>query len=122
MSIMYAAGMMGGRDAVQDTASHGTETTEQQASVEDVYGKAVNRFELTDQLGRKFRSEEMLGKIWVASIFFADCPGFCPQQNRQMQLIQNEFGDLGVECVSITCDPEKDTPPRLLSYSSKFDA
>lgn len=122
MSIMYAAGMMGGRDAVQDAASHGTESADEQESSKNVHGQAVNSFELTDQLGREFRSDEMLGKIWVASIFFADCPGFCPQQNRQMQLIQNEFGDLGVVCVSITCDPEKDTPRRLLDYSSRFDA
>jgi len=79
-------------------------------------------FELTDQAGQKFDSHSLEGKVWVGSIFFADCPSTCRVQNQRVAELQQKFADRGVEFVSITCDPTHDTPQRLAEYSQLFNA
>ncbi|HEY6565018.1 MAG TPA: SCO family protein, partial [Pirellulaceae bacterium] len=70
---------------------------------------ALAEFQLTDQEGNAFHSKSLDGKIWVGSIFFADCPSVCRTQNQRIAELQSEFGAQGVELVSITCDPKHDT-------------
>lgn len=82
----------------------------------------VGEFEFTNQKGKKFSSTSLQGKIWVGSIFYATCPGTCRIQNTRVAELQNEFGEKGVEFVSITCDPDKDTPSALNDYSKMFGA
>ena len=99
-----------------DPHPSGTETRGQHRSIPS------QPFELTDQSGKTFNSESLAGKVWVGSIFFADCPSTCRVQNNRVAELQREFGDQGVEFVSITCDPANDTPARLAEYSRLFGA
>jgi cytochrome oxidase Cu insertion factor (SCO1/SenC/PrrC family) len=85
-------------------------------------GMLLEEFRLTDQQGREFDSRSLDGKVWVGSVFFADCPSVCRAQNQRISELQHEFAELGVEFVSITCDPENDTPRRLADYSLIFNA
>ena len=84
--------------------------------------EVVSEFEFTNQKGKKFSSASLDGKIWVGSIFYATCPGTCRIQNTRVAELQKDFGDRGVEFVSITCDPDKDTPSALNDYSKMFGA
>src|SRR5688500_15192722 len=70
----------------------------------------LTRYELTERSGRKFRSEELQGKVHVVNFFFAKCPTFCRVQTAAVQALHNEFAAKGVVFLSITCDPENDTP------------
>lgn len=79
-------------------------------------------FQLTDQDGKVFESSSLQGKVWVGSVFFSSCPSTCRAQNQQVAKLQRKFGDRGVQFVSITCDPDKDTPKTLKSYASLFGA
>ena len=79
-------------------------------------------FTLTDQTHKPFDSQQLKGKVWVGSIFFATCPSTCRMQNQQVQKLQHEFKDQGLQLVSITCDPEVDTPEKLLQYARLFNA
>lgn len=79
-------------------------------------------FELTERSGKIVSSEELDGRVYVTNFFFSSCPGTCLQQNKKVQEIQREFGKQGVQFVSITCDPEIDTPTRLREYASKLEA
>lgn len=79
-------------------------------------------FVLTERSGKKFRSKDLRGKVWVASFFFASCPMSCTKQNMKVQELQEEFGPKGVTFVSITCDPETDTPLVLAEYADRFGA
>ncbi len=79
-------------------------------------------FVLTDQDGKSFSSESLKGKIWIGSIFYSSCPGTCRSQNLQVARLQKDYAGKGVEFVSITCDPDKDTPQTLSDYSSLFNA
>ncbi|MDT7808438.1 MAG: hypothetical protein QOJ70_2251 [Acidobacteriota bacterium] len=83
--------------------------------------------ELLDQDGRKVRfySDVLKGKTVVINAFFTTCTSVCPPMNRNMEKIQEALGDrLGkdVFLVSISVDPETDTPPRLKEYAQKFHA
>jgi len=80
----------------------------------------VHDFLLTDRSGGQWSSEQMVGKVWVASFFFASCPNSCQQQNQTIQALHRDFAAKGVTFLSITCDPSRDTPERLREYAMKF--
>jgi cytochrome oxidase Cu insertion factor (SCO1/SenC/PrrC family) len=79
-------------------------------------------FTFTDQLGRPFRSGTLDGKVWVGSFFFSRCPQICRVQNQQIAKLQEQFADKGLELVSITCEPDYDSPHRLAAYARLFNA
>jgi len=84
---------------------------------------AVPGFTLTDQDGSSFSSEATLaGRVWVADFFFTTCPGPCPRMSSQMHQVQTALAAQGVRMVSMTVDPEHDTPPVLTEYAKHFDA
>jgi protein SCO1/2 len=83
--------------------------------------------ELTTQDGKqvRFYSDVLKDKVVVINCFFATCQGSCLPMNRTFEKIQTLLGDrLGkdVVLVSITVDPEMDTPARLKEYAEKFNA
>ena len=83
--------------------------------------------ELTNQDGKKVRfySDILKGKTVVVNAFFTSCTSVCPPMNRNMEKIQEALGDRvgrDVFLVSITVDPEVDTPARLKDYAKKFHA
>lgn len=85
-------------------------------------GEPIEHFTLTERSGQAFDSESLEGKVWVANFFFSTCPASCRKQNTRMAELQREFGPQGVKFVSITCDPETDTPETLAGYARSFNA
>jgi len=84
---------------------------------------AVPEFALTDQTGSDFASAStMAGRVWVADFFFTTCPGPCPRMSSQMHQVQTALAGQGVRLVSMTVDPEHDTPPVLAEYAKHFEA
>jgi len=79
-------------------------------------------FTLTDQLGREFSSEALAGKVWLGAVFFANCPGPCFRENQAIADILREIDDSDFVAVSLTCDPENDTPEALRRYADRFSA
>ena len=88
-----------------------------------VYG-VVSDFNLTDQSGAPFSSVSTLqDKVWVAAFIYTNCPGPCPRMSSQLRQVQKEFSGLdGIRFVSITVDPERDTPAVLTEYAKHFEA
>jgi protein SCO1 len=76
-------------------------------------------FQLTDQHGRPFGSQELAGRVWVASFVFTRCETVCPAITRQMARIQDRTRNLepALHLVSFSVDPEYDTPERLAAYA-----
>ena len=90
-------------------------------------GKYFSDVELINQDGQKVRfySDVLKGKTVVVNAFFTTCTGVCPPMNRSFEKIQQAFGDRvgkDVFLVSITVDPQTDTPTRLKEYASKYNA
>jgi protein SCO1 len=87
-----------------------------------VYG-SVPDFTLIDQNGRPLRKTDLAGKIWVANFIFANCPDECPLMTAEMAKLQADLADvLELRLVSITVDPEHDTPAVLFQYAERFRA
>jgi cytochrome oxidase Cu insertion factor (SCO1/SenC/PrrC family) len=82
----------------------------------------LSEFTLTDQSGRPFDSNSLRGKVWVASFFFTNCPAVCWRLNQALAAIQQTNPQSNVRYVSITCDPENDTPEALTKYAQHFHA
>jgi protein SCO1 len=87
-----------------------------------VFG-AIQPFTLTNQLGETVTLETLKGKVWVADIIFARCPGPCPKMTQEMAELQNAFKtNQPLRFVTLTTDPENDTVSTLKQYSDKFSA
>lgn len=73
----------------------------------------------------RFYSDLIQGKSVVISVFFTSCVGVCPVLSQKVAAIQRMLGDrLGkeVNLISISVDPETDTPQRLKAYAERFKA
>jgi protein SCO1/2 len=82
---------------------------------------------LLDQNGKQQRlySDLLQGKIVIINSFFATCKDSCPVMARNFARIQESLGDrMGrdVFLLSITVDPETDTPERLKAYAKQMKA
>ena len=85
-------------------------------------GPPLTDFELTERSGKPFRSADMKGKVWVASYFFATCPGSCIRLNQNIKFMHNLPELKDVTWLSITCDPDNDTIEELQKYAKVWDA
>jgi len=83
---------------------------------------AATPFVLTDQTGRAFSSDALAGRVWLGSIFFSNCPGPCFRENQAIAEILREIADPDLVAVSLTCDPDTDTPEVLRRYADRFEA
>ncbi len=86
----------------------------------------VPAFSLIDQEGHPFDSSELAGKTWVVDFVFTSCPEACPKLSAEMARLQtwlqNRGKDAEIHLLSITVDPEHDTPERLKAYAAGFHA
>jgi protein SCO1/2 len=106
------------KSPAQPGASHGSPAGEM-SSVDAEPGPMIKEFELTERTGQPFKSEELKGDVWVASFFFSHCDGPCWQLNQSLRGVQHAIKDPDFRLVSITCDPEQDTPEVLQKYADR---
>lgn len=83
---------------------------------------SVPAFELTDQDGANFGSEQLRGRVWVASFLFTSCTQACPLLASQLANVRGRVAQHGdnVRFVSISVDPEVDTPERLRAFAERY--
>lgn len=81
-------------------------------------------FLLLDQHGNERNVESLRGEPLIASFIFTRCVTACPLLTSQMLNLQNRLGDLKekVKMLSITVDPEYDTPEVLAAYAKERGA
>lgn len=80
-------------------------------------------FTLTNQNGVVITEKDLSGKVWVADIIFTRCAGPCLRMSAQMSKIQaGLLPSSEALLVSLTTDPEFDTPEVLKTYGARFDA
>lgn len=85
------------------------------------YGVSHNTLvTLVDQDGHKFSLKSLAGKTVLLNFVFTQCPGPCPVQTvglrrLQMQLSPGEKDSMHL--VSISVDPDVDTPERLHEFA-----
>ena len=82
-------------------------------------------FELVDQFGQPVNMSQFEGKIVLITFIFTHCPDICPAITYQMKKLSEELGEDYNESVvflSVTVDPDRDTPERLSQFAESNDA
>jgi cytochrome oxidase Cu insertion factor (SCO1/SenC/PrrC family) len=92
------------------------------ANQETLSDGPVAPFTLIDQDGNEFDTSQLDGKVWVASFFFTNCPAICWRMNQALAAWQHTHPESDIHFVSITCDPDNDTPAALKKYAEHFKA
>lgn len=85
---------------------------------------AVPAFSMRDQDGRTISEQSLRGRPSAVTFMFTRCPSICPAVTRAMRGVQQEAVKKGValRLVSITVDPENDSPAVLKEYAHKYGA
>lgn len=79
---------------------------------------------LTDQYGNtfRFRSDIVRDNIVCVVLFYTECQGTCPGTTQMMKRLRaslkDDFASEPLKFVSISLDPENDTPEDLLAYAA----
>lgn len=83
----------------------------------------VADFTLTNQAGKMSTPADFTNRVWLADIIFTRCAGPCPRLTAQMRQVQDALPkDSGAKLVTLTTDPEFDTPAVLEKYGEHFGA
>lgn len=83
---------------------------------------------LTDQDGARLTSEGLRGKVVVYSIGYTGCGAGCAESTELLRELQGRLGevvgpeDVEVRLVTISIDPERDTPEVLRSAAAAIGA
>ena len=82
-------------------------------------------FTLTSQDGKSVALADLRGKVLAVTFIYTGCPDICPLVTQKMVDVQNALGaEFGTKIafVSITLDPEHDTPAVLKDYAQSWGA
>jgi len=82
-------------------------------------------FTLMSQDGARVALADLRGKVAAVTFIYTLCTNTCPVLTPMMSFVQDQLGaDFGAKIafVSITVDPERDTPQVLKEYAQAFGA
>ena len=118
MVLCFAFSLVGAQEAPKQTPDANTESAAKKYFTDIV---------LVNQNGEKMRfySDLLQGKVVIINSFFATCAGVCLPLNRNLEKVQTHLGarmGKDVHIISISVDPEVDTPARLKAYAKKLNA
>jgi protein SCO1/2 len=104
-----------------------TENPAKQSATAAQSAKYFPNLELITQDGVKvrFHDDVLKGKTVLINFLFTSCADVCPPMTANLVRVQRLLGDrLGrdIVMVSISLDPETDTPDALKAYAEKFGA
>lgn len=81
----------------------------------------VPDFSFTTQEGKMLTKADLLGKVWVADFIFTRCAGPCPIMTSRMADLAAKVSKIpSVKLVSISVDPDYDTPEVLAKYAANI--
>jgi len=80
-------------------------------------------FTFTNQLNAMVTPVALSNKVAVVCVIFTRCAGPCPEMTRRMSELQRAIPpDLPVKLLTVTTDPEYDTPEVLKRYAARYNA
>jgi protein SCO1/2 len=85
----------------------------------------IRNFSLTDQSGRVFDLKSTGGKIILVDFAYTTCPDVCPLMTAALRTVQTSLNATErktVYLLTITTDPEIDTPKVLAAYAKRYRA
>jgi cytochrome oxidase Cu insertion factor (SCO1/SenC/PrrC family) len=83
----------------------------------------LSDFALSNQLGQAVSLRDLRGHVWVADIIFTRCAGPCPRLAERTAELQSALrSESSARLVTLTTDPDHDTPAILKRYGERFKA
>lgn len=83
--------------------------------------KQSSVYGFVDQHNKTF-SNVLPGKVTIVNFFFTSCPVVCIKMMKNMKRVNETFaGNSNVSFVSISVDPDHDTPQKMQHYISRMD-
>jgi protein SCO1 len=80
-------------------------------------------FTLTNQDGNVTTLADLTNHVWIADIIFTRCGSSCPTMTHEMRLLQDALPpDSRAKLVSLTTDPDYDSPAILKRYAGHYGA
>ena len=96
---------------------------QQAKSPESLVISQIADFTLTNQAGGTVTLADLRGRVWVADIIFTRCAGPCPRMTQQMKQLEDALPtDCQAKLVTLTTDPDFDSPEVLQKYATRFGA
>ena len=83
---------------------------------------SLPELELKTQEDKKYFRKDFLGHVTLVNFIFTSCPTVCPVLTQKMKELVNEAQNPEFRFVSISVDPENDSPAVLKKYGEKFGA
>jgi protein SCO1/2 len=90
-------------------------------------GQPVPDFTLTDSAGQRVALSSFAGKVVAMNFVYTRCPlsQFCPRMTNTFSVLQKRFSTVlgrDAQLLTVTFDPERDTPQVLAAYASQWKA
>lgn len=82
--------------------------------------KDIIPFQMTDQEGQPFGSDELQGHWTLLFFGFTNCPDICPPTMYKLTDFVKQVGDDAPRVVMVSVDPERDSPAMLKRYVKGF--
>jgi len=89
-------------------------------------GKEIPEFTLTNQDGKRISTKDFKGKTWALTFIYARCPlpEYCIKMSTNfsdaaLQIMSSDFKDK-MRLLSVSFDPENDTPEKLRVYGQGY--
>jgi protein SCO1 len=83
----------------------------------------VPDWQLKNQEGKDFGSNDLRGKVYLANFVFSRCPSVCPKMLQETAKIQERLKSVdGLAILSFTVDPDYDTPEILAKVATQYGA
>ena len=126
-AAMQHGGMPGMSDSMpEDMHAHHHQMMHRQGYERSMHDYSAPDLELVDMNGRTTTLQQALdaNKPVMMNFIFTTCTTICPVLSATFSQVQQELGDeiRQVQMVSITIDPEQDTPQQLKRYADRYDA
>jgi protein SCO1 len=110
--------------SASNAAAHSLDEVEAQLGDREQYFQPIDKeapdFTLQDAEGQAVRLEDFHGKVVVLHFIYTNCPDICPLHTERIAKIQEMVNQTPmrelVQIVTITTDPEHDTPEVLREY------
>ena len=91
-------------------------------SIDSTYAQ-VPDFKLLNQDQQYITNQDLMGGNYVVHFFFASCPTVCVETMPNLLHLQKKIKNYGIEnfkIISISVDPNNDTPARLKQYANQY--
>lgn len=105
-----------------------TDTTPEEPATRLQIGDEVPDYQFTNQAGEAISLHQLQPKAVLVSFVFTRCSAvdFCPKMSQKFREVREALDELPwqeqVELLSVTLDPEHDTPEVLSTYAAHFGA